>query len=35
VTAEEQSKAIREIPRDPDIIGLYKKLTGPDPMPLP
>jgi tripartite-type tricarboxylate transporter receptor subunit TctC len=35
VTAEEQSKAIREIPRDPDIIGLYKELTGPDPMPLP
>ena len=33
VTAEEQSKAIREIPRDPEIIALYKKLAGPDPMP--
>jgi tripartite-type tricarboxylate transporter receptor subunit TctC len=33
VTAEDQAKAIREIPRDPDIIGLYKTLTGRDPMP--
>jgi tripartite-type tricarboxylate transporter receptor subunit TctC len=34
VTAEEQAKAITEIPMDPDIIGLYKKLAGGDPMPL-
>ena len=33
VTAGEQAKAIAEIPRDPDIIGLYKKLAGSDPLP--
>jgi tripartite-type tricarboxylate transporter receptor subunit TctC len=33
VTAEEQTQAIAEIPRDPAIIALYKKLAGGDPMP--
>jgi hypothetical protein len=33
VAAEEQAEAIAEIPRDPTIIALYKKLAGGDPMP--
>jgi hypothetical protein len=31
--AEEQSKAIKEIPRDREVIELFKKLVGADPLP--
>jgi len=30
---EEQEKAIRELPRDAEVIELFKKLAGPDPLP--
>ena len=30
---ENHERAIREIPRDPEAIGLFKKLVGPDPLP--
>jgi tripartite-type tricarboxylate transporter receptor subunit TctC len=30
---EEQEKAIRDLPRDPEVIELFKKLAGPDPLP--
>jgi tripartite-type tricarboxylate transporter receptor subunit TctC len=30
---EEQAKAIREIPRDQDTATLFKKISGPDPLP--
>jgi tripartite-type tricarboxylate transporter receptor subunit TctC len=30
---EEQEKAIREIPREPDTIKTYKKIAGSDPLP--
>lgn len=30
---EEQDKAIRELPRDRDVVELFKKLSGPDPLP--
>jgi tripartite-type tricarboxylate transporter receptor subunit TctC len=30
---EEQEKAIREIPREPDTIETYKRIAGPDPLP--
>jgi hypothetical protein len=30
---EEQEKVIRELPDDPKIIGLFKRFTGPDPLP--
>lgn len=33
LTAEEQSKAIREIPRDREAIELFKKIAGGDPLP--
>jgi hypothetical protein len=30
---EEQDKVIRELPRDKETVELFKKLSGPDPMP--
>jgi len=30
---EEQEKVIRELPRDKETVELFKKLSGPDPMP--
>ena len=30
---EEQEKAIRELPRDREVVELFKKLSGPDPLP--
>jgi hypothetical protein len=30
---EEQEKAVRELPRDRDVIELFKKLSGPDALP--
>jgi tripartite-type tricarboxylate transporter receptor subunit TctC len=30
---EEQTKAIKGIPRDPETINLFKKISGPDPLP--
>ena len=30
---EEQDKAIRELPRDRDVVELFKKLSGADPLP--
>ena len=33
IMAEEVEKAIREIPRDPEVNELVKKLSGPGPMP--
>ena len=33
LVAEEQSKAIREIPRDREVIELFKRLVGPEPLP--
>jgi hypothetical protein len=31
---EEQEKVIRDLPRDKEAIELFKKLSGPDPMPV-
>ena len=31
--AEEQEKAIKEIPRDTEIVALFNKLAGSDPLP--
>ena len=33
VTGEELEQAIRELPRDPDVVELYKKIAGPDLLP--
>jgi tripartite-type tricarboxylate transporter receptor subunit TctC len=30
---EENQRAIRELPRDPETVGLFKKLAGPGPLP--
>ena len=30
---EEQDKAIRELPRDREVVELFKKLSGADPLP--
>lgn len=30
---EDQEKAIRELPRDREVVELFKKLAGPDPLP--
>jgi len=30
---EEQDKAIRELPRDRDVVALFQKLAGADPLP--
>jgi hypothetical protein len=31
---EEQEKVIRQLPRDKETVELFKKLSGPDPMPV-
>jgi tripartite-type tricarboxylate transporter receptor subunit TctC len=33
LTPEANEKAVRDIPREPEIIALFKKLAGPDPLP--
>jgi hypothetical protein len=33
LTPEVNEKAVRDIPREPEIIALFKKLAGPDPLP--
>ena len=33
LTGEEVEKAIRDLPRDPEVIALYKKLADADPLP--
>ncbi len=30
---DEQERAIRELPRDREVVELFKKLSGPDPLP--
>ena len=30
---EEQDKAVRELPRDREVVELFKKLSGADPLP--
>jgi tripartite-type tricarboxylate transporter receptor subunit TctC len=30
---EETEEAIRQLPRDPEVLDLFKKLSGPDPLP--
>ncbi len=30
---EEQEKAVRELPRDRDVVELFRKLSGPEPLP--
>jgi hypothetical protein len=32
LTPEANEKAVRDIPREPEIIALFKKLAGPDPL---
>lgn len=34
LTGEEVEKAIKELPRDPEVIALYKKLAESGPLPL-
>jgi hypothetical protein len=31
---EELEKAIKDLPREPEVIGLFKKLSGADPLPV-
>jgi hypothetical protein len=31
---EEQEKVVRELPRDPTVVELFKKLSGGDPLPV-
>ena len=33
IAPEEFEKQLREIPREPEIIDLFKKLSGPGPLP--
>lgn len=33
LTGEMQEKALRELPRDPEVVELMKKITGADPLP--
>jgi hypothetical protein len=33
LTGEEVESAIRELPRDPEIVGLYKKMADAGPIP--
>ena len=33
VGGEELERAIRDLPRDPDVIQLYNKMAGPDRLP--
>jgi hypothetical protein len=30
---EEQARAIKEIPRDPETVSLFQKISDPDPLP--
>jgi len=30
---EEQEKAVKELPRDPQTVELFKKIAGADPLP--
>ena len=32
-SAEEQEKVIRELPLDRNVVELFKKLSGPNPLP--
>lgn len=34
LTGEEVEKAVRELPRDAEVIALYKKFAEPGPLPL-
>jgi hypothetical protein len=34
LTGEDVEKAIKELPRDPEVIALYKKLAEASPLPL-
>jgi hypothetical protein len=34
LTGEDVEKAIKELPRDPEVIALYKKLAEAGPLPL-
>jgi hypothetical protein len=31
--AEELQHIVKEAPRDPEVVTLFKKITGPDPLP--
>jgi hypothetical protein len=33
LTGEELERAIRELPRDAEVVQLYKKMAGADPLP--
>jgi hypothetical protein len=33
LTGEEVEKTVRELPRDPEVITLYKKFAEPGPLP--
>jgi hypothetical protein len=33
LSPEENQKAIKELPRDPETIALFNKLSGPGPLP--
>ena len=33
LTGEMQEKALKELPRDPDVVELMKKITGAEPLP--
>jgi hypothetical protein len=33
LTGEELERAIRELPRDAEVVQLYKKIAGADPLP--
>jgi hypothetical protein len=33
LTGEDVQKLVRELPRDPEVIGLYKKLAEHEPLP--
>jgi hypothetical protein len=33
ITADDQTKALRELPRDKEVIELFKKMIGADPLP--
>lgn len=34
IMPEDQGKMIREIPRDPEVVDLFKKFAGPEPLPV-
>jgi hypothetical protein len=33
VMTEELQRIVKEVPRDPDVVGLFNKIAGPDPLP--